>query len=115
MVFGYLGFRPLGVFPRVFFTQDFCPYPELRMCKTRDLSVFERGEIIGARRIGHSISEVMQALGFSRITVSRMYREYIHSDKTIPARVNCHGQQCVNMCGHRRLAGIVTADRRTIV
>ncbi|MBJ5491542.1 transposase [Salmonella enterica subsp. enterica serovar Derby] len=65
--------------------------------------------------MGHSISEVVQALGFSRATVSRVYREYIDSGKTIPARANCRGQQRVDERGHRRLARIVTADRRATV
>ncbi|MBJ5584656.1 hypothetical protein JGG81_24945 [Salmonella enterica subsp. enterica serovar Typhimurium] len=65
--------------------------------------------------MGHSISEVVQALGFSRATVSRVYREYIDSGKTIPARANCRGQQRVDERDHSRLARIVTADRRATV
>ncbi|MBJ5561209.1 helix-turn-helix domain-containing protein [Salmonella enterica subsp. enterica serovar Derby] len=65
------------------------------MGKTNDLTAFDRGQIVGTRRMGHSISEVVQALGFSRATVSRVYREYIDSGKTIPARANCRGQQRV--------------------
>ncbi|MBJ5103515.1 hypothetical protein JGF61_23160 [Salmonella enterica subsp. enterica serovar Agona] len=65
--------------------------------------------------MGHSISEVVQALGFPRATVSRVCREYIDSGKTIPARANCRGQERVHEGGHRRLARIVTADRRASV
>ncbi|GBM29393.1 hypothetical protein AVEN_253914-1 [Araneus ventricosus] len=42
----------------------------------QDLSDFERGVIIGAREMGHSISEVAMKFGFSRTTISRVYREY---------------------------------------
>ncbi|MBJ3215703.1 transposase [Salmonella enterica subsp. enterica serovar Corvallis] len=44
--------------------------------------------------------------------MSRVYREYIDSSKTIPARAKCRGQQRVDERGHRWLARIVTADRR---
>ncbi|MBJ5636498.1 hypothetical protein JGG87_25010 [Salmonella enterica subsp. enterica serovar Typhimurium] len=47
--------------------------------------------------------------------MSRVYREYIDSGKTIPARANCRGQQRVDERGHRRLARIVTADRPATV
>ncbi|GBM05809.1 hypothetical protein AVEN_281-1 [Araneus ventricosus] len=48
----------------------------------QDLSDFERGVIIRARDMGHSISEVAMKFGFSRTTISRMYREYRVSGKT---------------------------------
>jgi len=41
----------------------------------RDLSDFERGVVVGARRTGLSISETADLLGFSLTTISRVYRE----------------------------------------
>ncbi|GBO33180.1 hypothetical protein AVEN_24672-1 [Araneus ventricosus] len=46
------------------------------MAGYQDLSDFERGVIVGAREMGHSISEVGMKFGFSRTTISRVYREY---------------------------------------
>ncbi|GBL84120.1 hypothetical protein AVEN_118539-1 [Araneus ventricosus] len=50
--------------------------PAAAMAGYQDLNDFERGVIIGAREMGHSISEVAMKFGFSRTTISRVYREY---------------------------------------
>ncbi|GBL73879.1 hypothetical protein AVEN_230825-1 [Araneus ventricosus] len=50
--------------------------PAATMAGYEDLSDFERGVIIGAREMGHSISEVAMKFGFSRTIISRVYREY---------------------------------------
>ena len=42
------------------------------MGKKGDLSDFERGMVVGARRAGLSISETADLLGFSRTTISRV-------------------------------------------
>lgn len=56
--------------------------------KTKDLNTFEHGKNFGARRMGHSISEIVQTLDFSPATVSRVYREYVDSSETIQTRDN---------------------------
>jgi len=45
------------------------------MGKKWDLSDFERGMVVGARRAGLSILEIVDLLGFSCSTISRVYRE----------------------------------------
>ncbi len=45
------------------------------MGKKGDLSDFERGMVVGVRRAGLSISKTADLLGFSRTTISRVYRE----------------------------------------
>ncbi|GFU44450.1 HTH_Tnp_Tc3_2 domain-containing protein [Trichonephila clavipes] len=40
------------------------------MGKPPDLDTFDRGQIVGARRMVHSVSEIVRQLGFSRSTVS---------------------------------------------
>ncbi|GBL82471.1 hypothetical protein AVEN_252598-1 [Araneus ventricosus] len=55
----------------------------------QDLNDLERGVIVGAREIGHNISEVAMKFGFSRTTIPRVYREYRVSGKTSNFRHRC--------------------------
>ncbi|MBN3306176.1 ENTK Enteropeptidase, partial [Amia calva] len=53
------------------------------MGKNGDLSNFERGMVVGARRAGLSISQSAQLLGFSRTTISRVYKECVEDGLAI--------------------------------
>ncbi|GBM12278.1 hypothetical protein AVEN_155280-1 [Araneus ventricosus] len=53
------------------------------MAGYQDLSNFERGLIVGAGEMGHSISEVEMKFGYSHTTISRVYHEYRVSDMNI--------------------------------
>ncbi len=64
------------------------------MGKKGDLSVFERGMVVGARRAGLSISKTADLLGFSRITISRVYREWLEKEKISSERQLC-GWKCL--------------------
>ncbi len=48
--------------------------PSIRIGKKGDLSDFERGMVVGARRAGRSISKTSDLLGFSCTTISRVCR-----------------------------------------
>lgn len=80
------------------------------MGKSRDLSEFERGMIVGARSAGCSISETVTRLGFSKTAVSRVYREWCDKQKTTSDRGSCGRKRLVDDNGERRMERVVEAN-----
>ncbi|GBM61947.1 hypothetical protein AVEN_60807-1 [Araneus ventricosus] len=91
---------------------DKCAVPAAAMACFQDLSDFERGVSIGAREMGHSISEVAMKFGFSRTTISRVYHEYTVSGKTSNFRHRCGRKKTLKELVHSRQTRILKRDRR---
>jgi len=64
--------------------------------KKGDLSIFERGIVVGARRAGLSISSA-QLLGFLCTTISRIYKEWCEKGKTSSMRQSSVGENALLM------------------
>ncbi|KAJ0058263.1 hypothetical protein NL108_012404 [Boleophthalmus pectinirostris] len=85
------------------------------MGKKSDLSEFDRGLVVGARRAGLSVSEAAKLLGYSRTTVSRVFREWSEKRVVSSSRQSC-GRKClVDDRGQRRLDRLIQGDREATV
>ncbi len=85
------------------------------MGKKGDLSDCVCGMVVGARRAGLSISETADLRGFSRTTISGVYREWSEKEK-ISSEWQFSGRKCpVDARGQRRMTRLVRDDRKATV
>ncbi len=85
------------------------------MGKKWDLSDFERGMVVGARRDGLSISKTDDLLESSRATISRVHREWYEKEKISSEQQLC-GRKClVEVRGQMRMGRLVREDRKATV
>ncbi|GFW13653.1 HTH_Tnp_Tc3_1 domain-containing protein [Trichonephila clavipes] len=82
------------------------------MAGYQDLSEFERGVIVGTREMEHSISEVAMNFGFSRTTISQVFREYRESGKISNLRHHYSRKKYMQERDQRQLMRIIKRDRR---
>ncbi|GFT82124.1 HTH_Tnp_Tc3_2 domain-containing protein [Trichonephila clavipes] len=61
--------------------------------------------------MSHSISEIVRQLGFPRLTVSRVYEEYMDGEQKTRDRANCKEQLALEVSGEKRLRRIVRSQR----
>ncbi len=78
------------------------------MGKKGDLSDFERGMVVGARRAGLSISKTADLLGCT--TISRVYREWFQKEKIFSEQQLCGLKCLVGFRGQRRMSRLVRDD-----
>ncbi len=85
------------------------------MGKKGDLSDFECGMVVGARRDGLSISKTADLLVFSCTTISMVYREWCEKENISSERQLC-GRKClVDVRGQRRMGRVVRDDKKATV
>ncbi|ROL52456.1 hypothetical protein DPX16_6140 [Anabarilius grahami] len=85
------------------------------MGKRKDLSEFDKGRIVMARRLGQSISKTAALVGCSRSAVVSIYQKW-SKEGAVVNRQQGHGRpRVIDACGKRRLDRALRSNRRATV
>ncbi|GBN77435.1 hypothetical protein AVEN_146606-1 [Araneus ventricosus] len=86
------------------------------MGKAADLSEFDRGQIIMARRLGTNITETARLVGWSRSAVVIIHAKWINDGDTSSRRQGVGRPGVIKEKGRRRLSRLVKQNwRQTVV
>ncbi|GFU71651.1 transposable element Tcb1 transposase [Trichonephila clavipes] len=85
------------------------------MGKAADLSNFDRGQIVMARRLGKNISETARVVGCLRSTVVSTYAKWMNDGETSSRRHGVGHPHAIKEKSHRRLSRMVKQNRSETV
>ncbi|GBM45215.1 hypothetical protein AVEN_63827-1 [Araneus ventricosus] len=85
------------------------------MGKAADLSEFDRGQIVMARRLGTIITVTARLVGCSRSAVVSIHTKWINADDTSSRRQGVGRPRVIKEKGLRRLSRLVKQSRRQTV
>ncbi|GBO01977.1 hypothetical protein AVEN_273698-1 [Araneus ventricosus] len=85
------------------------------MGKAVDMSEFDRGQIVMARRLGTSITETARLVGCSRSAVVSIHPKWINDGDTSSRRQGIGRPLVIKEKGRRRLSRLVKQNRRQTV
>ncbi|GBL98601.1 hypothetical protein AVEN_19668-1 [Araneus ventricosus] len=85
------------------------------MGKAADLSEFDRGKIVMARRLRTSINETAQLVGCALSAVVSIHAKWINDSDTSSRRQGVGRPRVIKEKGRRRLSRLVKQNRRQTV
>ncbi|CAN9501504.1 unnamed protein product [Ophioblennius macclurei] len=85
------------------------------MGKRKDLSDFEKGQIVMARRLGQSISQTAALVGCSRCAVVNVYQKWSREGEPVNRRQGHGRPKLIDARGERKLARVVRSNRKATV
>ncbi|KAK3557806.1 hypothetical protein QTP86_002693 [Hemibagrus guttatus] len=85
------------------------------MGKRKDLSEFDKGQIVMARPLDQNISKTAALVGCSRSAVVSIYQKW-SKEGTVVNRQQGHGlQRLIDAHGERRMARVIRSNRRATI
>ncbi|KAF4088070.1 hypothetical protein AMELA_G00078690 [Ameiurus melas] len=85
------------------------------MGKRKDLSDFDKGQIVMARRLGQSISKTAALVGCSRYAVVSTYQKWCKEGQPVNRRQGHGRPRLIDACGEQKLADLVQSHKRDTV
>lgn len=84
------------------------------MGKCKDLSDFDKGQIVMARRLGESISKTAALVGCSRSAVVLTYQKWSKEGQPVNRRQGHGRPRLIDADGEQKLAHVVQSSRATV-